>query len=148
MIVIEPSAIFAYMNAGDHHHETVSAWLDTADDDLATTPLIVAEVEPLVAVRGGRAALSALRADPASGRIPRRMVAGRDQLSSPSPSATATTTRAGRRIARRIPNSRDSWEAELSGARFRVCSRAHLIAMKRARGAAIDLADLERLESD
>lgn len=39
-----------------------------------------------------------------------------------------------------------SWQAELSGARFNVCSRAHLIAMKRARGAAIDIADLERLE--
>jgi len=41
----------------------------------------------------------------------------------------------------------DSWEADLGGAQFRVCSRAHLIAMKRARGAAIDLADLEHLES-
>jgi hypothetical protein len=30
--------------------------------------------------------------------------------------------------------------------RFQVCSREHLVAMKRARGAPIDLADLERLE--
>jgi hypothetical protein len=42
----------------------------------------------------------------------------------------------------------DSWEAELAGTRFRVCSLAHLIAMKRARGAPIDLADLEHLQSD
>jgi hypothetical protein len=28
---------------------------------------------------------------------------------------------------------------------FRVCSRAHLIEMKRARGSALDQADLERL---
>jgi hypothetical protein len=41
-----------------------------------------------------------------------------------------------------------SWEAALDGSQFRVSSRAHLIAMKRARGAAIDLADLERLEAD
>lgn len=67
MIVIDTSVIVAYMNAGDDHHETVSAWLDTADDDLATTPLIVAEVDHLVSARGGRGALSALRADLASG---------------------------------------------------------------------------------
>lgn len=36
-------------------------------------------------------------------------------------------------------------ETELHGVRFRVCSRAHLIAMKRARGSAQDQADLERL---
>ena len=41
-----------------------------------------------------------------------------------------------------------AWVAELSGTRFRVCSLGHLIAMKRARGAAIDQADLERLTSD
>jgi predicted nucleotidyltransferase len=38
-----------------------------------------------------------------------------------------------------------AWDAELAGARFRVCSREQLIAMKEARGAAIDKADLERL---
>jgi hypothetical protein len=36
---------------------------------------------------------------------------------------------------------------ELHGVRFRVCSREHLIAMKRARGSALDQADLERLTS-
>jgi predicted nucleic acid-binding protein len=45
----------------------VAAWLEDADDDLATTPLIVAEVDHLVAARGTRAALSALRADLAAG---------------------------------------------------------------------------------
>jgi uncharacterized protein len=67
VIVIDTSVIVAYMNAGDDHHATVSAWLDTADDDLATTPLIVAEVDHLVAARGGSAALRALRADLAAG---------------------------------------------------------------------------------
>lgn len=51
------------MNAADDHHETVSTWLDGADDDLATTPLIIAEVDHLVGARGGPAALRALRAD-------------------------------------------------------------------------------------
>lgn len=42
----------------------------------------------------------------------------------------------------------DAWDASLFGVRFRVCSRDHLIAMKRARGAAMDLADIEGLSAD
>jgi hypothetical protein len=42
----------------------------------------------------------------------------------------------------------DGWDANLFGVRFRVCSREHLVAMKRARGDANDLADIERLASD
>ena len=67
MIVIDTSVIVAYMNAADDHHDAVSAWFEDLDDDLATTPLIVAEVDHLVAARGGRSALSALRADLAAG---------------------------------------------------------------------------------
>lgn len=67
MIVIDTSIIVAYMNAADDHHEVVSAWLDGADDDLATTPLIVAEVDHLIGARGGPAALRALRADLVAG---------------------------------------------------------------------------------
>jgi uncharacterized protein len=67
VIVIDTSAIVAYMNRTDDRHELVSAWLDDATDDLATTPLVVAEVDHLVAARGGRAALSALRADLSAG---------------------------------------------------------------------------------
>lgn len=40
----------------------------------------------------------------------------------------------------------DGWDADLFGVTFRVCSRRHLVAMKRARHAAIDIADLARLE--
>jgi len=40
---------------------------------------------------------------------------------------------------------RDAMDVELHGARFPVCSREDLIAMKRARGSALDRADLERL---
>jgi hypothetical protein len=39
----------------------------------------------------------------------------------------------------------DAWEATLLDVPFRVCSREHLVAMKRARGSALDQADLERL---
>jgi predicted nucleic acid-binding protein len=45
----------------------VSAWLDSEQDELATTPLIVAEADHLVGARGGPVALSALRADLVAG---------------------------------------------------------------------------------
>jgi uncharacterized protein len=67
VIVVDTSVIVAYMNAGDEHHEIVSGWLDAADDDLVTTPLIIAEVDHLVGARGGPAALRGLRADLAAG---------------------------------------------------------------------------------
>jgi predicted nucleic acid-binding protein len=67
VIVIDTSAILAYMNAGDDHHTAVTTWLDAESQDLVTTPLIVAEVDHLVAARGNRAAVSALRADLAAG---------------------------------------------------------------------------------
>jgi predicted nucleic acid-binding protein len=67
VIVVDTSAILAYMNSADTHHAEVSAWLQAEVDDLATTPLVVAEVDHLVGARGGRAALSAWRADLAAG---------------------------------------------------------------------------------
>ncbi len=63
MIVVDTSIIVAYMNATDDHHDAVAGWLEAADDDLATTPLILAEVDHLVSVRGGAVALRAFHAD-------------------------------------------------------------------------------------
>jgi predicted nucleic acid-binding protein len=63
VIIVDTSIVVAFMNAGDDHHDAVTEWLDAADDDLATTPLILAEVDHLISTRGGPAALSALRAD-------------------------------------------------------------------------------------
>jgi hypothetical protein len=67
VIVIDTSVIVAYMNATDDHHAAVSEWLQAAEGDLVTTPLIAAEVDHLVAAHGGRAALIAWRADLAAG---------------------------------------------------------------------------------
>jgi predicted nucleic acid-binding protein len=67
VIVVDTSIIVAFMNAADAHHGVVAGWLDDLDDDLATTPLIVAEVDHLVGVRGGPTALKALRRDLAAG---------------------------------------------------------------------------------
>lgn len=67
---------------------------------------------------------------------------------------TVTTSCGDLGIVQRLPGvppfaalTADSLEVELFDVRFRVCSRDHLIATKRARSAAIDLADLDRLES-
>ncbi len=67
---------------------------------------------------------------------------------------TVTTSCGDLDIVQRLPGvppfaalTADSLEVELFDVRFRVCSRDHLIATKRARSAAIDLADLDRLES-
>jgi len=67
VIVVDTSIIVAYMNANDDDHTRVAEWIDQIDDDLVTTPLIVAEADHLVDARGGARALSALRADLASG---------------------------------------------------------------------------------
>jgi len=67
VIIVDTSAILAFMNSADTHHVPVRDWLAAEEDDLATTPLIVAEADHLVAARGGRAALRALRADLGAG---------------------------------------------------------------------------------
>lgn len=67
MIVVDTSAILAYMNSADSHHGQVSAWLDSEPDELVTTPLIVAEADHLVSARGGAVAARALRRDLAAG---------------------------------------------------------------------------------
>jgi hypothetical protein len=67
VIVVDTSVIVAYMNSADDAHELVATWLEEVDDDLATTPLIVAEVDHIVGARGTPAALTALRSDLAAG---------------------------------------------------------------------------------
>lgn len=67
MIVIDTSAILAFMNSADTWHEEVCTWLDDEDAVLVTTPLILAEADHLVGARGGGTAQSALRSDLAGG---------------------------------------------------------------------------------
>ena len=67
MIVVDTSVILAFMNAADAWHGEVSAWMDGVDDELATTPLILAETDHMVGARGGAKAQAALRSDLARG---------------------------------------------------------------------------------
>lgn len=63
MIVVDTSVIVAFMNSGDDDHEVVSGWIEGVEDELLTTPFILAEADHLVRVTGGSTAAAALRAD-------------------------------------------------------------------------------------
>jgi hypothetical protein len=53
VIIVDASIIVACMNADDHH-EIVAGRLDDAEDDLATTSSIIAEVDHIIDHRRGR----------------------------------------------------------------------------------------------
>ena len=67
MIVLDTSVAVAFMNRRDDGHELVAAWMDVVEEDLFTTPLIVAEIDHLVSRSGGSDAALAFYKDLASG---------------------------------------------------------------------------------
>jgi len=67
MIVVDTSLIYALLDAADARHTQAAAWYETVDDDLATTPLVIAESDHLAQTRGGAAAVRAFHADVRSG---------------------------------------------------------------------------------
>jgi hypothetical protein len=65
---------------------------------------------------------------------------------------TVSTGRGDLDVVQRLPGvpsfavlDAEAWDASILGVVFRVCSREHLVAMKRARGSALDEADIARL---
>lgn len=67
MIVLDTSVVVAFMNRRDGDHEQVAAWMETVEEDLLTTPLIVAEIDHLVSRGGGPDAARAFHEDLRSG---------------------------------------------------------------------------------
>lgn len=63
MIVLDTSIVLALMNASDNQHERVREWIKDVQDELCTTPLVLAELDYLVPKQGGAAATRALRKD-------------------------------------------------------------------------------------
>lgn len=68
---------------------------------------------------------------------------------------TVTTALGSLDVVQRLPGvpsfaelDAGAWDVTIFDTPFRVCSREHLIAMKRARGSALDQADLARLLED
>jgi predicted nucleic acid-binding protein len=67
LIVIDTSVVLAFMDRRDAQHDAVVRWMQADDDELATTPLVVAELDHLVFRQGGVAASRALGEDLDSG---------------------------------------------------------------------------------
>lgn len=55
--------MLAFLDRGDANHELVSAWMRAQEDELVTTPLVITELDHLVAHKGGRKATSVLYED-------------------------------------------------------------------------------------
>jgi predicted nucleic acid-binding protein len=67
VIVLDTSVVLSFMNRRDDDHERVAAWIETVNEELLTTPLIVAEIDHLVSRIGGAEAAHAFYEDLASG---------------------------------------------------------------------------------
>jgi predicted nucleic acid-binding protein len=62
-VVLDTSVVLAIYDAGEPEHDAVDEWLRTLDEDLVTTPLALAEMDHMLAVRGGKAVREALWRD-------------------------------------------------------------------------------------
>ncbi len=62
-VVLDTSVVLALYHEGDHDHERVTRWVDTLDDDLAMTPLIVTELDLQLPRFGGKPAREAMWSD-------------------------------------------------------------------------------------
>lgn len=63
MIVLDASVVIAYFNAGERLHDAVADWLESVEEALVTTPLVLAEIDYVLDRRAGGAAREALWAD-------------------------------------------------------------------------------------
>jgi len=63
VIVLDASIVVAYFNASERRHEAVATWLEAVDEDLVTTPLVLAEIDYVLGRRAGTDALDAFWAD-------------------------------------------------------------------------------------
>jgi len=62
-VVLDTNVVVALYDSADPDHGLVAEWVATLDEDLVATPLAVAEMDYVVARRGGRAAHEALWRD-------------------------------------------------------------------------------------
>ncbi|MGI8461164.1 MAG: PIN domain-containing protein [Solirubrobacterales bacterium] len=63
MIVLDASIVVAYFNATERQHGTVAGWLEAVEDELVMTPMVLAELDYVLARRAGTMAIDALWAD-------------------------------------------------------------------------------------
>ena len=67
MIVIDSSVIYALLDRNDRNHQRAAEWYNATNPALATTPLILAEVDHLAGSRAGFPAQAAFRKDVVAG---------------------------------------------------------------------------------
>lgn len=67
MIPIDTSVIYALLDRADERHALAVDWYERTHPQVATTPLVVAEVDHLACTRAGPRAAAAWRADLAAG---------------------------------------------------------------------------------
>jgi predicted nucleic acid-binding protein len=63
VIVLDSSVVLALVDASDINHERVWKWMEDVPDELCTTPLVLAELDHLVPIKGGSVAVEAVRED-------------------------------------------------------------------------------------
>jgi len=63
VIVVDTSLIYALLDAADRRHRQAVGWYRRVDDELVTTPLVLAEANHLASTRLGPRAAKALRSD-------------------------------------------------------------------------------------
>jgi predicted nucleic acid-binding protein len=67
IVLVDTSVVLAFMNRKDASHERVRDWIRRNDEELVSTPLVLAELDHLVGRYGGANATRALREDLADG---------------------------------------------------------------------------------
>jgi predicted nucleic acid-binding protein len=67
LIVLDTSVVLAFMDRDDTDHERVREWMEGVEEELCTTPLVLAELDHLIPRKGGPRAAEALRASFESG---------------------------------------------------------------------------------
>ncbi|MBA2425556.1 MAG: PIN domain-containing protein [Actinobacteria bacterium] len=67
MIILDTSVLYALLDRRDRRHDEAALWYSQTDEEMATTPLIVAEVDHLARTRTGRRAVEAFHRDLAGG---------------------------------------------------------------------------------
>jgi len=63
LIVLDTSFLYALIDGADERHAEALAWYERSDEEGVTTPMVVAELDHLVAARAGGRALEAMRGD-------------------------------------------------------------------------------------
>jgi predicted nucleic acid-binding protein len=63
VIILDTSVVLALIDTSDINHERVWKWIEGVPDELCTTPLVLAELDHMIPIKGGSVAVQALRED-------------------------------------------------------------------------------------